>query len=98
MEEEQIRQIIRSELQNLLGHDRYTFQKDIDVFDFRNIKLGKSNGTMLGTENTQKLAFWGLTPVVQPTAVANATADVNDLASSLNDLLAKLRTIGIIDT
>lgn len=65
MNEDQIRQIIRQELQEFLGSDRYTFQKDLEIFDFRDVKLGKTTGTKFGTETDQKLAFYGTTPRIQ---------------------------------
>ena len=60
-----------------------------------NIGVGTTTGTRIGFVNTQKLAFWGGTPVVQPSAVANA-ADSADAVVKLNALLVKLRSIGLI--
>ena len=59
------------------------------------IGVGTSAGSRIGFVNTQKLAFWGGTPTTQPAAVADAT-DSTDAVTKLNDLLAKLRSIGII--
>lgn len=56
-----------------------------------------TNGTKIGTGATQKMGFWNATPVVQPTAVANAT-DAATVITQLNNLLTKLRTIGLIAT
>ena len=44
------------------------------VFDGVNLVLGATTGTKLGTERTQKLGFWNVTPVVQPAAAAQAAA------------------------
>ena len=96
--EERIKEIIREELGNLIKSDRFTFEKLIQILDGRNIKLGTGTGTQLADGNTQKLGFWGTTPAGQPGAVADATADTTSLANQLNALLARLRTIGIIDT
>lgn len=47
---------------------------NFNVTDARNIILGTTTGTKLGTATTQKLSFWNATPIVQPTtAVAAAT-------------------------
>lgn len=43
------------------------------------------------------IGFWGTTPALQPTAVADAT-DAASVITQLNALLARLRTIGIIAT
>jgi len=59
------------------------------------IGVGTATGSRIGFANNQKLAFWGGTPTTQPAAVDNAT-DSTDAVTKLNDLLAKLRSIGII--
>jgi hypothetical protein len=101
MNEQDIRNIIRQELAFLLAGDRFTFQKHLQIFDARNIQLGKGTGTQIGTEALQKIGFFGATPVVQLTAVANATGGVNadaEARATLNTLLSRLRTIGLIAT
>ena len=62
-----------------------------------NIAVNTSTGTKIGTGATQKLGFWNATPAAQPAAVADAT-DAASTQARLNDLLARLRTIGIIAT
>jgi hypothetical protein len=69
----------------------------LQVADAGNITVGTTTGTKIGTATTQKLGFYNATPVVQPTAVADAT-DAATTITQLNDLLAKLRTLGIIAT
>ena len=69
----------------------------LQIADAGNITVGTTTGTKIGTATTQKLGFYNATPVVQPTAVADATTAV-DVITQLNALLAKLRTLGIIAT
>ena len=69
----------------------------LHLADAGNITVGTTTGTKIGTATTQKLGFYNATPVVQPTAVADATTSV-DVITQLNALLAKLRTLGIIAT
>ena len=76
---------------------RITSAGVLQVADAGNIQVGTTTGTKIGTATTQKLGFYNATPVVQPAAVANATTAV-DVITQLNDLLAKLRTLGIIAT
>lgn len=76
---------------------RITSAGVIQVADAGNITVGTTTGTKIGTATTQKLGFYNATPVVQPTAVANAT-NAADVITQLNDLLSKLRTLGIIAT
>jgi hypothetical protein len=56
-----------------------------------------TTGTKIGTGTTQKLGFFNATPAVQPAAVADAT-DAASTQARLNDLLARLRTLGLIAT
>ena len=69
----------------------------LHLADAGNITVGTTTGTKIGTATTQKIGFYNATPVVQPAAVANATTAI-DVITQLNDLLAKLRTLGIIAT
>jgi parallel beta-helix repeat protein len=59
------------------------------------VVLDYHTGTKIGTAATQKIGFWNTTPVVQPAAVADATNGAST-QDRLNDLLARLRSIGII--
>jgi len=76
---------------------RITSAGVLQVADAGNITVGTTTGTKIGTATTQKLGFYNATPVVQPTAVADATTAI-DVITQLNALLAKLRTLGIIAT
>jgi hypothetical protein len=70
---------------------------NLEITDAKDIVLATVTGTKIGTATTQKLGFYNATPVVQPAAVADAT-DAATVITQLNDLLAKLRTLGIIAT
>jgi hypothetical protein len=63
----------------------------------KDIALSASTGTKIATNATQLLGFWGATPVVQESAIANAT-NASTTQERLNDLLLALRTIGLIAT
>ena len=76
---------------------RITSAGVLQIADAGDITVGTTTGTKIGTATTQKLGFYNATPVVQPTAVADATTAV-DVITQLNNLLAKLRTLGIIAT
>ena len=70
---------------------------DLTIADAENIILGSTTGTKIGTATTQKIGFYNATPVVQPTAVADAT-DAATVITQLNALLAHMRTLGLIAT
>ena len=67
------------------------------VTDANDFELGTTTGTKIGTATTQKLGFYNKTPVVQPTAVANAT-DAASVITQLNALLSRMRDLGLIAT
>jgi len=60
------------------------------------LSVGAAAGLGLGALGG-KVGFFGATPVVQATAVADAT-DATTVIAQLNSLLARLRTIGLIAT
>ena len=73
----------------------------ITMGDAKNIIANATTGTKIGTATTQKIGFWNATPVVQPTAVADAGGGAvidAEARTALNALLARVRTVGFIAT
>jgi hypothetical protein len=68
----------------------------INIVDAVNCVLGTTSGTKIGTSATQKLAFYGATPVVQPAATPAAATDATTTQTLVNDLRAKLIALGLI--
>lgn len=68
--------------------------------DYNELSDGRPAGARLGQSSTDKVAFWGGTPAVQPaiTAVATATATTTLNETKINRLYAALRSIGLINT
>lgn len=98
MNEAQVRKIIREELKDLLGFYKYTFQHQIDIFDGINLKLGSNTGTQIGTEETQKLAFYGATPIVRQDAITKEEGGVVQDAGARDmcyDIIDFLTLIGL---
>lgn len=62
-----------------------------------NLVTDTTTGTKIGTGTTQKIGFYNKTPVVQPTAVADAT-DAASVITQLNALLSRMRDLGLIAT
>ncbi len=87
---------IKGFLDLLIGSDRYTIQKTIQMFDERNIQTSTGVGTQIATASTQKLGLWGTTPVDQPETVADASGCNGDADDRLNELIDRLQEIGII--
>lgn len=80
--------------------DQYLFDKGIVMMDGRNIKLGQSTGTKFGTSTTEKLAFYGVTPIVQASNIstlATGGADNDGTARQrVNDVLSLLASYGLM--
>jgi hypothetical protein len=76
---------------------RITSAGVLQVADAGNITVGTTTGTKIGTATTQKIGFYNATPVVQPTAVADAT-DAATVITQLNALLTRMRNLGLIAT
>jgi hypothetical protein len=76
---------------------RITSAGVLQIADAGNIAVGTTTGTKIGTGTTQKIGFYNATPVVQPTAVADAT-DAATVITQLNALLTRMRNLGLIAT
>jgi len=73
----------------------------VQMQEAKDLQLGTTTGTKIGTGTTQKLSFWNATPVVQPAAVADASGGATidaEARTALNALLARMRTVGMIAT
>jgi len=63
----------------------------------KSIQADRTSGTNIATAPTQKLGFWGKTPVVQRPAISAPTGgDLTSTQAKLNEVLAALRDTGII--
>ena len=82
---------------NITLNGNITISGLVSLPDSSNVQLGTGAGTKIGTATTQKIGFYNATPVVQPTAVADAT-DAASVITQLNLLLGRMRTLGLIAT
>jgi hypothetical protein len=82
---------------NITINGNITISGLVSLPDASNVQLGTGTGTKIGTATTQKIGFYNATPVVQPTAVADAT-DAASVITQLNLLLGRMRTLGLIAT
>lgn len=99
MTPEQIRRIIHEELASLLKSDRYLFEKHLQIADGRNIQTGLTTGTKIATAATQKLGFFGVTPVDQPATVSDPSGGITDDAqarAAINSIIDRLQELGLI--
>lgn len=103
MDEQEIKKLIREavseELTELIGLNRYTFQKPIEIYDGRHIKLGRMNGTKVGTGSLEKLGFYGATPIARPATVLDPTGGTTTDAQArgaINEIIDRLQALGLI--
>lgn len=64
----------------------------ISVFDGVNFEIGSTTGSKFATATTQKIAFYGSTPIIQPTAT-NVVSALYDLG-----LISTSVTLGVTET
>jgi len=64
---------------DLVFSDRYVFQRNLQLLDGRNIQVAKGTGTKIGTEATQKLGFYGATPIIRPVAPTDTATIISTL-------------------
>lgn len=59
---------------------------------------GGPDGTRLGQSSTDKISFYGATPIVKAAAVTTlaTTPTATDIATAVNSLISRLQTIGLI--
>lgn len=83
------------------ANDGNVFAMALDSNDDIVIGVGPAAEIMVGADNLGKLGFFGEAPSTQPTAITSASGGGvidAEARTALNSLLAKLRTLGIIDT
>lgn len=82
----------------LITPERYTVQKNIQMFDGRNIQTGRTTGTIIATASDQKLGFHGATPTIRQAAITppsgGATID-SQARTAIAAVITALQTKGI---
>jgi len=68
----------------------------LTLSDPGNLVLGSTTGTKIATAATQKLAFYGATPIVRPASTPAAAVDPATTMALVNDLRTKLIALGLI--
>jgi hypothetical protein len=103
MDELQIRalieEVVKSEIQKNFGVGKFILEKELQMMDGRNVQLGRTTGTKIGTETTQKLSFFGVTPVAQQATISDpsggGTVDTN-ARTAINTIIDRLQAFGLI--
>lgn len=98
--EQLMARIKRLEEQLQVLTDKVVFNKDIMMQDGRDIIVAKGTGTKIGTEVTQKLGFFGATPVVRQASIATPSGGVtidSSARTAIDALITRLEVLGFID-
>ncbi len=66
--------------------------------DYEQVTYNAPAGAQIGQSATEKVGFYGETPVVQGAAVTTlaTTPTATDIATAVNSIISRLQTIGII--
>ena len=86
-------------LGSFIYSDRFIFQRNLQLQDGRNIQLATGTGSKIGTAITQKLSFYGVTPVDQPATVTDPSGGLTVDAESrtaINAIIDRIQELGLI--
>ena len=89
---------ILQRLNKLENSNAYTFQKNIQILDGKNIQLGGTVGTQIGVP-TSKIGFFGVAPVAVPnvnTVSSGSSASDGVARTGVNAIIAALTSLGLI--
>ena|SRR3990167_9350268 len=89
MNETQVRELIKSELEALFKSDKYVMHKPLQLLDRVHIHTGKTNGSALGADTTQLAGFHG--------TADSQRANGNQTALGLTLALTGANTISRVD-
>lgn len=64
--------------------------------DGENLVFGTSTGTMIGTSASQKMGFYGVTPVIKPANIPAAGATLGSVQTTINSALTLLQSLGLM--
>lgn len=66
------------------------------ITDATDIALGTTTGTKIGTASTQKIGFYGVTPVVKPANIPAASGTIGSVQTAVNSVLTLLQSLGLM--
>lgn len=66
---------------------KFVFSDNVEFSDAKNLVFGTTTGTQIGTASTQKIGFFGVTPITQPTITGTTTQEqIDSIVSVLESL------------
>jgi len=94
-----LREILEKIQRAALNSNGDTLKGNLTMGDSFNIPVGTTTGTKIGTATSQKLAFYGVTPVDQPATIADPTGGATvdaEARTAINSLIDRLQELGLI--
>lgn len=82
---EQVKEIIREEVPRILAKSKTTIEGNLELLDSRNIIVGTTTGSKIGTATNQRLGFFNKAPVIQPTALTTQKTTITHTAPGTED-------------
>lgn len=75
-----------------------TIKNEPVIFQVNSVEVMRmaTTGTKIGANSTQKIGFWGVTPVVQQPHIIDADGQLADITAKFNTLLSQLETEGLL--
>jgi hypothetical protein len=66
--------------------------------DYEQVTYNAPSGAQIGSSATEKVGFYGATPVVQGSAVTTlaTTPTATDIATAVNSIIDRLQDLGLI--
>lgn len=98
MTPDEVRQIVRDELSSFMLTDRFYFASNLQIRDGINVILSGTTGTKIGTAATQKLGFFGATPVVRQNSIAapsGGTTVDSQARTAIASIIAEIKSLGL---
>ncbi len=98
---EQLRVLIRQEMQILFGSGKIIFDQHIKMVDGKNIEMGINTGSKIGGIDTAKISVYSATPVVRASHIGNPTGGLTvdaEARTAINSILTALENFGLVKT
>lgn len=75
-----------------------SYLRSVVMTDAKNVTVGTTTGTKIGTATTEKLGFWNATPIVQPSAFTQTYSTATKTHAALTSATLTDSTGGTADT
>ena len=88
---------IRDDSNNLIAS---AANPNLTIEDGKNIAVGATTGTKIGTSTSQKIGFYNKDPITRPAAIADTSgiATLGLLETEVNKLKQLLRNLGLLES